>query len=152
MSTTLDRVTIAIGPKDREHVDEMLEIVEAVAGPADATVSVLHVFPRDEYEELAEQMGLRESMDDLAPDELAMRHDDVRVPAERFEQRGIDHEIHGTVGDPVDEIVRATEERDVDLLFIGGTERSPAGKALFGDSAQQILLNTSCPVTYVRRG
>lgn len=58
MVASLERVLLAIGPNDRTHVDEFLDIVEAVAGPADATVFLLHVFEREEYDELMSEMTI----------------------------------------------------------------------------------------------
>lgn len=122
-----------------------------VAGPADATVNLLHVFPHAEYEDLLEQMGTDPTTSRLQPGELAARNDDVRVPAARLDELGLSYEIHGTVGDPESEVVRIAEDLRTDLVFIGGKGRSPAGKAVFGDRSQKILLNAPCPVTYVKR-
>ncbi|WP_128906087.1 universal stress protein [Halorubrum amylolyticum] len=148
---TLDRVLVAIGPNDRDHATDLLDVVAPIAGPADATVYLLHVFPREEYDRLMDQLDVEPTTGDLQPDALATRHDDVRTPAARLGDAGIETEIRGSIGDPRTEIVRMAAELDADLLFIGGTGRSPAGKAMFGDSAQQILLNAPCPVTYIRR-
>jgi thioredoxin reductase (NADPH) len=41
--------------------------------------------------------------------------------------------------------------RNQDVAVVGGTKRSPAGKAMFGDHAQQVLLNAPVPVVYVKR-
>lgn len=151
MVESLERVMLAIGPNDRTHVNELLDIVEAVAGPADATVYLFHVFERDEYDELKSQMNVDATSGALQPDELAARHDSVQTPAARLEDAGIDCEIRGTVGNPATEVVRVSVDIGVDLLFIGGGGQTPTKKAVFGDDAQQILLNASCPVTYVRR-
>lgn len=148
---TLERILVAIGPNDRNYVEEFLDIVEPIAGPTGATVYLLHVFPRDEYEELMEQLGVEATTGDLQPDTLAERHEDVQTPAARLEDHGIETRIRGSIGDPETEVVRIAEDIHADLLFIGGAGRSPTGKAVFGDSAQQILLNATCPVTYIQR-
>lgn len=151
MAATLDSVLLAIGPNDRDHVDALLDEVMAVAGPTGATVYLLHVFPRDEYDDLLDQMDIDPTSGALPPDVLASRHEDIRTPADRLEERGIDYEIRGVIGRPDTEIVRVANDLGVDRIVIGGRGRSPAGKAVFGDHAQQVLLNASCPVTYVRR-
>lgn len=151
MVEPLDRVMLAIGPNERTDVDGLLDIVEAVGGPAQATVYLLHVFDRDEYDQLKEQMSFDATSGVLQPDELAARHDSVQTPAKRLEGQGIDYRIRGTIGDPESEVVRIAEELNIDLLFIGGGGQTPTKKAIFGDSAQQILLNATCPVTYVQR-
>lgn len=46
-----------------------------------------------------------------------------------------------------EEILRTAERLGCDHLFIVGRRRSPTGKALFGDFAQQILLNFTGTVT-----
>jgi nucleotide-binding universal stress UspA family protein len=47
-------------------------------------------------------------------------------------------------------VVALAEELDADLVIVGGRTRSPAGKAVFGSTAQEILLESPCPVTFVR--
>lgn len=143
-----NQMLVAIGPNDRDYVDKFFDVVEPIAGPTGATVTLLHAFPRDEYEELMEQLG---ATADIEPDALARRHDDIQTPAAQFEDTGIETTVRGVVGGPEAEVVRVANDIDADLLFIGGAARSPAGKAIFGDNAQQILLNAPCPVTYIQR-
>lgn len=142
---------MAIGPSDRDHLEKLLETVTAVVDPDQTTVYLLHVFPRGEHDELMEQLGADPTTGILGPDELAARYHDIKSPASCLSELDINYEIRGTIGDPEKEVVRVSEDINADLLFIGGEGRSPTGKAVFGDSAQQILLNAPCPVTYVRR-
>lgn len=151
METAIEKILLAVGPNDRDHVDSLLDEVIAVAGPTGATVYLLHVFSHDEHDELLDQMGLEPTSGALQPDVLAARHEDIRTPAHRFEELDIDHEVRGVVGNPDTEIVRVANELGVDRIVIGGSRQSPAGKAVFGNHAQQVLLNASCPVTYVQR-
>jgi nucleotide-binding universal stress UspA family protein len=151
MVAKIESVLLAIGPNDREHVDKLLDEALAVAGPTGATVYLLHVFPREEYEELLGQMEIEPGSGSVPPGELASRHKSIRSPAGRLEEAGVEYEIRGVVGNPDTEIVRVADDIGVDRIVIGGSGRSPAGKAVFGDHAQQVLLNASCPVTYIRR-
>jgi len=85
-----------------------------------------------------------------SPDEVAQRHQIIRSIAKEFEDREIDYSVRGTVGTPAKSILKVASETDTNLLCIGGEERSPAGKAIFGNTAQKILLNAPCPVVFVR--
>jgi len=88
----------------------------------------------------------------LTPDEVAQRHESVRGPADRLESLGIDYKIRGVSGGNLaSQIVRTIEREESDVAVVGGTKRSPAGKAMFGDHAQQVLLNAPVPVLYVKR-
>jgi nucleotide-binding universal stress UspA family protein len=42
------------------------------------------------------------------------------------------------------------DEVDADMIVLGGRGRSPARKALFGSTTQEVLLGSPCPVTFVR--
>jgi nucleotide-binding universal stress UspA family protein len=147
-----DSMLLAIGPDDRDSLDTLVDATIDVAAPTDATVYLLYVFPRDDYETVMDQMGIDTTTSGLTPDEVAKRHESVREPADRLESLGIDYEIRGvTGGNPADQVVRMIEQIDADVAVVGGTRRSPAGKAMFGDHAQQVLLNAPVPVLYVKR-
>lgn len=70
----------------------------------------------------------------------------VRAAVDRLEEAGVDPEIRESSGDPADEILDLATDLDVDLVVVGGRERSPAGKALFGSVTQQVILNADRPV------
>lgn len=55
----------------------------------------------------------------------------------------------GLIGDPASEIIRYTNKSNIDYLVIGGRQRSPVGKALFGSTTQRILLNADCRVVTI---
>ncbi|MBX0296887.1 universal stress protein [Haloarcula nitratireducens] len=147
----IESVVLAVGPDNRNHVDALLNTVESIAGPAGATVYLVHVFTHDEYNDLMRQADADPKTDDIDPDELAANHDNVRTPASRLDELQIDYEIRGVVGYPNREVVEIANQLEVDMLFIGGRGRSPTKKAVFGDYAQQVLLNADCPVTYVQQ-
>lgn len=49
-----------------------------------------------------------------------------------------------------DEILKAAEELEAELIVVGLQRRSPVGKALLGSNAQRIMLGAVCPVLSVR--
>lgn len=48
------------------------------------------------------------------------------------------------------EVLAAAEEQDVELIVIGIRKRSAVGKLVMGSTAQEILLEASCPVLAVK--
>lgn len=55
-------------------------------------------------------------------------------------------DARGRIGDVPEEILSEADSLEPRFLVISGRRRSPAGKAIFGNTAQQILLNAECPV------
>jgi len=150
MDMAIDTIVIAIGPNDREHVRALAEVGTEIAGPTGATVHLLHVFSEDGFEDLvADDPDLTA---DSSPDMVASSLRSIRGALDRLDELGIDHDVRGPVSDtPAETVTQSADRLDADMVLIGGGSRSPAGKVLFGDHAQQILLNAPCPVTYVRR-
>jgi nucleotide-binding universal stress UspA family protein len=147
-----DRILLAVGPDDRDSLDSLVDATVELADPATSVVHLLYVFPRADYEAVVEEMGLDSTTGGLGADEVAERHESVREPVNRLETLGIDYEINGVSGGNLaDHVVRRVEQKDAGVVVIGGTRRSPAGKAMFGDRAQQILLNAPVPVLFVKR-
>jgi hypothetical protein len=75
-----DHVLLAIGPDDRDSLDTLVDATINLAEPADATVYLLYVFPRDDYGAVMEQMDIDTTTSRLTPDEVAQRHESVRNP------------------------------------------------------------------------
>lgn len=90
--------------------------------------------------------GSRETADEV----IAYRHAFESISA-RLEDAGIDYQLEEFVeGRSVaEDVLGLAEDVDADLIVIGLRGRSPVGKLILGSNAQDILLNTSCPVLAV---
>jgi nucleotide-binding universal stress UspA family protein len=147
-----DRILLAIGPDDRDSLEPLVDAAVNLAKPTGATVELLYAFSRDDYETIMDRMDIDTTTGGLTPDEVAQRHESIRVPADRLKSLDIEYEIRGVSGgDLADRIVGAVERVNADIAVVGGTKRSPAGKAMFGDLSQRVLLNSPVPVVYVKR-
>lgn len=132
------------------NVDDQTPLVEAVvdvAGPTDASVVLARAYEEDEYDERVEKLEFESQP---TTDEVARRSEQVRNAARALQDAGIDYEIRGVVGEEGYPFVDLAKTLEPDFLHIQGKGRTPTGKALFGSTAQTILLNAPCPVTYVR--
>jgi len=146
----IDTILLAVGSSDEKRAEALVEAVADVAGPTGATVVLAHVFDEDEFGTLRDRLKDRPDEDPLEADQVARRNATVRALVDGFEAVGIKPEIRGAVGPRADTVVELADEYGADRVVIGGRERSPAGKAIFGSTAQDILLSAPCPVTFVR--
>ena len=145
----LETVVLAVGPGDAERIDRLAEETIDIAGPSGATVVLGHVFTDEEYARTVASLGF----DDAgrpSPNEVARRHATIRDLGARLDEAGIEYTVGGAVGDHGESIVGLAEEANADLAIVGGRQRSPTGKAVFGSTAQTVLLSAPCPVTFVR--
>lgn len=145
----LETVVLAVGPGDAERIDELAETTVDIAGPSGASVVLGHVFTEEEYENTYESLGF-DTDSEVTPNKVAARHATIRQLADRLDAAEIDYSVGGAVGNHGDSIIGLAEEADADLVVVGGRRRSPTGKAVFGSTAQQVMLSAPCPVTFVR--
>jgi len=146
---SLQRVVLAVGQSDTDRIEAMGQTVTDIAGPAGAEVSLAHMFTSEEYADVRDQLGIDHDAEH-SPDDVAKRHRVVRTLGDALTVADVDYSIQGRVGDHGEEIVSLAEELDADLVVVGGRKRSPVGKAVFGSTAQRIMLDAPCPVTFVR--
>jgi len=147
----LETILLAVGPSDADRLEELASAVSDVAGPTGATVVLLHVFSREDYREVRDQLDT-DPDSEFTPTSAAQRQATIRELTGAFDDAGVDYEIRGAVGDKGEEIVDAADEVGADMVFVGGRQRSPTGKAVFGSTAQEVMLSAPCPVTFVRAG
>lgn len=148
----LEAVLLAVGPGDADRTERLVEETIDIAGPSDATVILGHVFTDEEYVESLDRLGFDTTAGDVSPDDVAGRHATIRELINQLEEAGIEHAVGGAVGSHGESIVGLAEKADADLVIVGGRQRSPAGKAVFGSTAQEMMLSAPCPVTFVRDG
>lgn len=150
----LETVLLAVGESDKERVAVLAETAIDIAGPAGATVELAHVFTKEGYERAKGNLDF-DDQSEVTPAAVAQRYASIRNLADELDAAGIEHAEHGSLsnGDSeADCIVELGETVDADLIIVGGRKRSPTGKAVFGSTAQEVMLNAPCPVTYVRAG
>lgn len=147
---TLDHILVAVGPGDAGSAMTLVEPIIDIAGPASASVTVVHVFDEDHFEDLQANLpsGSSQKQD---PDALARRHATIRHIVASLEDAGLDYQARGEVGDPAEEVIDLARRINAGLVVVGGQGRSPTGKALFGSTAQEVLRRAEPPVLFVKR-
>lgn len=138
------------GENEAERAGAVADTIADLATPTGADVILLHAFGEQEFENLAEQLDF-DRPSDATPDAAARRHSATRMLVDRLEDHGVGYTVRGEVGDDAGSaVVAAATDLGADMVLVGGRKRTPAGKAVFGSTAQQVMLNAPCPVTYVR--
>jgi len=146
---TLDTILLAVGAKDEERAERLADAVAEVAGPTGATVVLAHVFTDDEYDTVLDRLDF-DPDGEVSPDEVAERHATIREIASLLDAAGVKYETRGAVGEHGETIVNLAKDVSADRVIVGGRQRSPTGKAVFGSVAQEVMLSSPCPVTFVR--
>jgi len=145
---TLDTILVAVGQND-DPLDALVETVIELAVPIDATVELLHVYSQDEFETARAELDFEGTPP--SPNEVAKRYRTSRDIAAELAESTVETNTYGVVGDYAGKILSMAIDLDADRIVLGGSGRSPTGKAVFGSTAQSVLLNSPCPVTYVGR-
>lgn len=149
---SLETVLLAVGEGDERRVDKLVGTTADIAGPADATIELGHVFSKAEYDRARDNLQVDDDAE-ITPASIAKRHVVVRQIGTALRDRGLMYDVHGRYSDSESrggQIVALADTVDADLLIVGGRTRSPTGKAVFGSTAQEVMLHAPCPVTFVR--
>ena len=141
---------LAVGTESEDRAERLVAEAIAVAEPAGAEVVLTHVFTDEEFSDVRSRLGVDEASEGSTPDAVAERHTTTRALSKALTEAGVSHTVRGAVGDHADEVVEAASEIGADRVVVGGRRRSPTGKAVFGSVAQEVLLSSPCPVTFVR--
>ncbi|USZ69338.1 universal stress protein [Halorussus salilacus] len=145
----IDTILLAVGPGDADRTENLAQAVVDVAKPTDATVVLAHVFTDEEFDDVVASLDY-DPAGEISADEVAARHATVRELTDYLTDAGVTYRVRGTVGPHGESIVGLAREVQADQVFVGGRKRSPTGKAVFGSTAQEVMLSAPCPVTFVR--
>lgn len=145
----IETIILAVGQEDEDRAKRLAETAIEVAEPTGAHVILSHVFTDREFDEVIDQLDF-DASENPDPSDVASRHVTTRTVAQSLDAVDVDYEIRGSVGDRGETIVDLAKGEDADRVIVGGRRRSPTGKAVFGSTAQEVMLSSPCPVTFVR--
>jgi nucleotide-binding universal stress UspA family protein len=150
----MERALVVVDSSE-SNAELVREAGELAAGVG-ASLVVCSVVGRDEIDEYDEMIGSIERTERTSYG-VDVREEAATKPARDVAEEGlgdaeVEYETTGIVADPDDcapEIVDLATDLDCDHVFIAGRQRTPTGKAVFGDTAQRVILNFPHPVTIV---
>lgn len=143
----MDTVLVVL---DSSNADEtLLETVRQHVAGIDLGVVLCRIVDRDEYEgDVQNKAKAGERVNSVEEVESEARAEAERVAEEHFDG-AVTYTSVGIVGTIPDDVLTIADEHGSGHAFIAGRKRSPAGKVLFGDNAQKLLLDFDGPVTVV---
>ena len=142
----MDRALVVVN--DTEANQRLLTRAGSLAAGVDAKLFVVGVIEADEYESEVQRKankGTEPSTLNEATEAAKRSAEEAATAA--LDNTNVDYETVGLVGDLPDDLIKEAHDRDCDHVFITGRRRSPAGKVIFGDLAQSVIINFDGPVT-----
>lgn len=140
--------------RETDRAEQLLEEAGEYADGTGARLLLLSFMSEQEYENDAEALASIGAVEDVSYDEDAIlggvEQEIEESAATAFEGRSVEHDSIVVVAEEDEHADRALEAADrhgCDHLFVVGQKRSPTGKALFGDTVQQLILNFDGYVT-----
>ncbi|WP_277553871.1 universal stress protein [Halobaculum limi] len=143
----IDTILLTVKRDGGDRLDVMTEEAIEVAEQTGARVVVGHAF--ETQSDVDDALATLEDVDGT-PTDVARRLSSVKRATKALEAAGVEYDVEGVVGDPGEAVAKLADRVGADRVFVGGRERSPTGKAVFGSTAQQIILSAPCPVTFIR--
>ena len=146
----MEHALAVVGPT--ETAKTLTREAGELAAGVDAKLTLLHVTDEDEYDEQREQLARISRGDSTYSVGQAVegaRTYAADIGREVLDDVDIAYETVGSLGDRAGTVLTEARRRDCDHVFLAGKNRSPTGKAVFGDDTQRIILDSSMPVTVV---
>ncbi|MFC4440426.1 MULTISPECIES: universal stress protein [Natrialbaceae] len=142
----MDRLLVVVD--DSETHRQLLEKAGTIAAGVGCELVVLDIVDENEFtgsvQRQANRGGQGESFDEVTTKAAANAQE---LADEVLADEDIEYDVLGVVGKVPDDILTVAEKQGCDHIFVAGRKRSPTGKAVFGDTAQSVILNFDGPVT-----
>ncbi|WP_276300772.1 universal stress protein [Halorussus lipolyticus] len=121
-------VVIAVDEESDRAQRQARAVADLPRSADEVRATLLHVFTENPDGASATQVG------------------SVRRAEEVLENAGVETEISERSGEPAVAVLEFAQNEDADCICVGGRNRSPAGKAIFGSVSQSVILQAERPV------
>lgn len=143
----MPRSLVVVEPQT--SVKRLLDVASDFARGSGSELLLFHATDEFETETVREQMREITGADRNYRTGIEGARAFSRDLGESLLANDVDFAVEGAFGDKADRILTAIEEFECNHVFLTADRRSPAGKAVFGDTAQEIILNADVPVTLI---
>ncbi len=142
----MERPIVVTDPSER--APELIREAAEVAAAAGVPLRVLTIVSQQEFENDADVIGSIASVERTSYElERSEYAEQIAGTAVRDLMGDLDLETQ-TIGEGIDDedergskILEVAEDEECDYIFLTGRRRSPTGKVIFGDTAQEVILN-----------
>ena len=137
-------IIAAIDRSDRASI--VLAEAERLADAFETDAQAAHVLSKEEF------VALQRSKVDETGSPIptgAIQRAASEIATEIVEEAGFEMDAVGLVGTPAEELISHATEHEAEYVVLAGRERSAVGKALFGSTAQAVILHGHLPVVFV---
>ncbi|QFU84715.1 universal stress protein [Natronorubrum aibiense] len=131
---------------DSEGAATVLEEAQTLAADLEEELHAVHVLKRSELVDVLEKDV--KGQDPIENYEAQQIGESI-VSRALGESTLPDPTVSVRVGDPATEITAYAEKQDARYVVIGGRQRSPTGKALFGSVTQKVIFDSPAPIVSV---
>jgi len=147
---SIKKVMLAVGTEDEERTERLAEEAIAVAEPAGAEVVLTHVFTDEEFDTVRSRLGVDETSEGRPRRRRRATHDHASALGRRSPRPA----CRTRSGVPSATTPTRSSRRRLRSVPTASSSavagRRPGRKAVFGSVAQEVLLSSPCPVTFVR--
>jgi nucleotide-binding universal stress UspA family protein len=138
---------VVIAAVDRsDRAEWVAQEAQAIANAFDDSLHVVHVLSQSTFVEL-ERTSVQKTGTAIDPEQI--RDHAKQTAAKATAELDVDAVHVGLVGNAAEEVIDYAEDHDARFVVLGPRKRSPAGKALFGSTAQSVMLQADCSVVAV---
>ncbi len=127
-----------------EHAERVVEEALSLASAFGDTLQVVHAVPSTEFAAIQRE-HVSAGGDTLTREQVARSHLDSTLDPDVIPE-SVDLEVVGLDGEPAEAILEHAASLDTRYIVLGGRDRTPVGKAVFGSIAQSVILEAETPV------
>ncbi|GCF16024.1 hypothetical protein Harman_39590 [Haloarcula mannanilytica] len=143
----MDTIVVVLDSADPD--EQLLNAARTYATGTETEVLLCRIVDQDHYQdEVRNKAEAGKRVDSIDEIESEAEAEAAEIGAEYLGNE-IPYTPLGILGRIPDDILDIAEEWNSDHVFITGKKRSPAGKMLFGDQAQKLILDFDGPVTII---